>query len=214
MRTVCRPSISLPAQQFFMPTPAFVRWLAGHAGGRRIVDCGAGTGHLELALHASGYDQVLSLDLLPRQDAVADVLMMDACRFPFRTTDLVTVCRPCHDAWVGIVLDRTQKCGAELLYVGLPRNLEQDLGEKTFCAARHDVCAGKDGEVVLGFGEPDLSVHHARMTTLVSLPHWDGPQSMYDGGDRWLNDTGGWFYKNSGETVHPETEPDAAPGMR
>ena len=206
---------------FFVPSPAFLAWLPRHAAGRRVVDCGAGSGLLEHGLRRSGCANVLSMDIRPWSGRVAEVLEMGSTDFPFRETDLAVICRPCHDFWIELTVAKANNRGAEALYVGLPRNTDSDLpagllGE----GARHAVRAGRDGEEMVGFVAPAPRPGRRAIPrpgeSMVSLPHWDAPQPMRDGGDRWVSRTGTWFLKGDETVMDPEApdggEPGRAPG--
>ena len=163
----------LPGMQFFKPLPSFTEWLPAHAGGRRIVDCGAGMGHLEQAMVTGGYGRVVSIDVFARKNPVADVALLDARQFPFGPTDLGVICRPSHDRWIIETIARARSRGAEILYVGLPRNLDIDLDARTLArAVRHPIVAGEDCETALGFAPMDgdeLAAEQGRISTRMAL---------------------------------------------
>jgi hypothetical protein len=137
---------------FFNPTPEFVDWLITYANGRRIVDCGAGIGLLEHELRAHGYTNVESIDANQRYGTLARVSIWDATQFPFTPDDLAMICRPCHDTWIEWTIGKATGNGAECLYVGLERNIGGDLPlEFVGEGVRHDIVAGEDDEIVVGF---------------------------------------------------------------
>ncbi len=73
---------------------------------------------------------VTALDLQPRAQSEFPVIQADSTTYPFEKDAVVMLCRPSHDN--GFVLKtvlRALTCGVRtVIYVGLQRNVRQDLG--------------------------------------------------------------------------------------
>lgn len=134
----------LPSQIFFEPTEDFIAWCADvhWLRYRRIVDCGAATGHLGAIL----LNDVHGIDLIPRSSYESPVKIADSTSFWFKPTDVVFLCRPCHSvAFIDRTLIQAIDHGVQdLFYIGLPKNVEEDLEDFSYQIEREDV--GLDGE--------------------------------------------------------------------
>ena len=115
-----------PAEfDFFRPRPDFVKWMRGFASGSLVIDAGAGAGAFVRVLEGEGVKAV-GLDIRPSLD-VPRIQMADAQTFPYVSGVVVTLCRPCHGGWAPETARRALEAGAEVIYVGLDRNLGIDV---------------------------------------------------------------------------------------
>jgi hypothetical protein len=113
---------------FFHPTPQFVRWMKAHHSGTHIYEVGCGRGNTASMLAKAGL-RVTAIDLEPRTDSEFDVIKADSAEYQFEKDSVVLICRPCHNGFVVKTLTRGILCGvADVVYVGLTKNLEDDLG--------------------------------------------------------------------------------------
>lgn len=131
--------------RFFRPTQAFVAWAAKAAGARLVYDVGAGTGHVSATLSAAGV-KVVAVDLSPSEASVWQTVSADGGALSYRRGSVVMLCRPCHGDFPGRVVRCAVESGAEVWYVGLDRNVEDDVDVELFSV---QLCgAGEDGEKV------------------------------------------------------------------
>ncbi|MEN6549991.1 MAG: hypothetical protein ABFE07_28440 [Armatimonadia bacterium] len=190
----------LPNLIFFDPRPQFVDWLVGYARGRIVIDAGAGVGRLGAMLLERGA-RCLSLDLEERDEPESPVIMKDATTFEYSRGTLVVLARPCHGNWIYDTIVRTHECGAEVLYVGKPENVENDLEYPGLERRLVGADAGREGEVVYSMKpKPDDKIKYclvALKTSGIDQGNW----WMEDGGDRWINSVGGYRPKGKDEQV-------------
>lgn len=138
-------SLSGSAIRFFRPLGSFLSWAREEAGGRVVYDVGAGTGHVSLALSAEGV-RVLAIDLGPSPASVWQTVSADGGAFAYRPGSVVMLCRPCHGSFPERVVSRAVERGASVWYVGLERNVADDLDVSRFEVKLFG--AGEDGENV------------------------------------------------------------------
>lgn len=139
---------NLPDLEFFQPLPLFVDWAAARWRDRLIYDVGAGRGHVSRALADAGLD-MRALDLYYRQTLAFPVEIADGETEVYHPGSVVMICRPCHGDFTYRVSRRAAVCGAhEVVYVGLERNVESDLGMGLRAFHRVLIRAGKDHESV------------------------------------------------------------------
>jgi hypothetical protein len=120
----------MPQGQFFHPTEAYwtaLKDLQEEHGMTGWVEVGAGNGKVAKAAWDKGI-RVLALDIAERADQWEDVVLMDAIVFPYTTDIWPIACRPSHDGWFYDVLERCDRRNVSAVYVGLPRNLNRDIG--------------------------------------------------------------------------------------
>lgn len=142
-------NVRLPALTFFEPTDAFFAALAPFKS-QAIVECGAGMGHVTKAAQAQGFN-MRAIDLVRRKGQWKKVEIADAELQPYSPELWPLMCRPDHSGWVYDVLERALTRGAQALYVGLDRNLEQDLGEYVGRERLRVPDVGEEGEMLLVF---------------------------------------------------------------
>lgn len=138
----------LPSIKFFEPVPAFFEYLDRDFPGLPIIDVGAGMGQLAKALDDRGR-KVFAIDLCERENTEYPVYIGDALIFPYPQNCLPIIARPCHGLWLEHAIDRALECVPVVLYVGLRKNIEGDLGGLPYKLKRHDFKAGKAGEIVI-----------------------------------------------------------------
>ena len=186
----------LPEQKFFEPTPAFWDLMDSHAWLRwkRFWDVGAGMGHLTDEMVATGRECV-GLDACVRPNQSNLVKLEDVTARYFTPDDCLLVARPCHGDWLRTLFARNAGT-AEILYIGLERNFDDDLNGFYTDPLADDV--GKDGESVLRItGE----VGKAERWCLLDCDFWNSPNWMIDKGSRWENSMGGGFSKDDTEVT-------------
>lgn len=121
---------SLPSVKFFEPNPRFMRWMKRNCSNSIVYDVGAGIGHVAKALTAQNL-KVLALDLNYRDFSGDDfpILIADGEAHQYQPRSIVMLCRPCHGAFVEEVVAQARRCRVSaILYVGLKKNVEVDLG--------------------------------------------------------------------------------------
>ena len=115
--------------RFFEPTDAYLDWLKKYADGRPVVELGCGDGYLtfrmrEIGIKAMGIDPFNEAEYLdctsfmPIGASQCGIVINHAC--------LLIAARPDHSGWVTNVPFQMHQ-HAELLYIGLPRNVDNDL---------------------------------------------------------------------------------------
>jgi len=139
---------SLGVVRFFEPTENFVTYMRNFEEGTPIFDVGAGAGHVTKKLADAGM-KVAAIDMHRHAKPVTNVHMADGTDFPYTPDSVVMLCRPCHGAFVEQVILQADICNADVvLYVGLERNVEEDLGDffPHFKVVATEV--GKEGEAI------------------------------------------------------------------
>lgn len=140
--------LPLPAVIFFRPKSRFVGWMRDTTGAGLVYDVGAGCGHVSRALSDAGLN-VAAIDITFRLHGEFRVQLGNGASYPYKAGSTVMLCRPCHGLFVRGVIERAIKCGARrVLYVGLPRNRRDDLGEYTSQFRKVLERAGEDSEHV------------------------------------------------------------------
>jgi hypothetical protein len=113
---------------FFRPTRVFVRWMKANHSAKHVYEVGCGTGSTASMLAKAGM-QVTALDLEPRIHSEYPVVTADSTEYAFEKRSVVLICRPCHNGFVReTVLPALTSGVSAVIYVGLRRNVKQDLG--------------------------------------------------------------------------------------
>ncbi len=134
--------------KFFQPTLQFIEWMTRVAGKEQVYDVGAGAGHVTKALLEAGIVTV-ALDVHRHMQPEYPVLIADGSTYDYDKDSIVMLCRPNHGPFATDVIGRALECGAsKVLYVGLERNAEADLGEYLPRFKKAVPRAGEEGERV------------------------------------------------------------------
>ena len=189
-------NIQLSNQTFFSPTPKFWTWLEQQEWLRwqQFWDIGAGMGHLTEAMVKSGRE-CIGVDICTRPSQSALVRIEDATQLNYDQDDCLLIARPSHGGFVEGVL-RHAAGQAEVLYIGLERNLDCDLD-----GWHHELLiedAGEDGEAVyrvLG------RVEDMEEWCLLETDFWERPYWMCSKDGWWRSKIGGGFPKKPGMRV-------------
>ena len=152
MGNIRSSGIRFPNQRFFTPTQRF--WdIISLINPRRIIDAGAGGGHLQLeSKYRCKHIPWISLDIIPR-DGAGHVLLRDAVCFPYIKGDLVLCCRPDHSGWCSELIDNVRYQGADVVYIGLKRNLDNDITDEQLQSYdSRSKSVGEEREILYGWG--------------------------------------------------------------
>jgi hypothetical protein len=122
-------SASLPAQTFFNPKKNFLDFMKKRFRLRYVYDVGAGQGHVTVALRKAGVKKVNPIDIFPRDGQDTKINHGDGTTYPFKANSLVMLCRPCHGMFAEDTIKNALKREvSSILYVGLAKNVKNDLG--------------------------------------------------------------------------------------
>lgn len=156
--------------RFFEPNPTLIKSIIKHAGNRLIVDLGCGPhANVLQELVAEGASKVIGCDMfldshhtmkrLKSFDSEASIhlfpgsiddnlsMLTAISKHPAGT--LFLLCRPCHapeliDGAINLALNGNQ----EILYIGLPKNLDLDLSDYNYEQIYLDGTS-KENEIIL-----------------------------------------------------------------
>jgi len=137
----------LPAQTFFEPNKKFLTYMKKFRL-RYVYDVGAGQGHVAKALRKAGIKKVNPIDLFPREGSVTKITFGDGTSYPFKANSLVMLCRPCHGMFPEATIENAIRRKADIMYVGLTKNVKNDLGDFFRKFKKVLSKAGADGEHV------------------------------------------------------------------
>jgi hypothetical protein len=118
----------LPAQAFFNPNKKFLTYMKRFRL-RYVYDVGAGQGHVAVALRKAGIKKVNPIDLFPREGSVTKITFGDGTSYKFKANSLVMLCRPCHGMFPEATIENAIRRKADIMYVGLAKNVKNDLGD-------------------------------------------------------------------------------------
>jgi hypothetical protein len=139
--------LTLPDQVFFQPKKGFLTYMKKHFRLRYVYDVGAGMGQVTAALRKAGFKTVNPIDLNRRENAVLEVNRADATNYPFKSGSLVMICRPCHGPFVESTIARAlERKAGTIMYVGLTKNVKNDLGFYYRRFKKVAKSVGEDGE--------------------------------------------------------------------
>jgi hypothetical protein len=160
--------------RYFHPTPVFVRWMKAKFNGKLIFDVGSGIGHVAKALAQAGL-RVTAIDLEPRIESEFHVIKADSTKYVFERGSVLLFCRPCHNGFVErTVAKAIGSRVAAIVYVGLTKNLEDDLGSlhDRFTKRRVGMVGHSDERVW------DLNVGRLRASVRRSIPRLSSNHSQ------------------------------------
>ena len=136
----------LPVIKFFEPNAKFFELMNKYPDDLTIYDVGAGVGHVSKELQEKG-KQVVALDMFPRDYSYFPVTIADAERYYYDMNSILMFCRPCHGYFVENSINRSVMFGVkQIIYVGLYKNVEDDLGIYYEIAIEKANNVGKDNE--------------------------------------------------------------------
>lgn len=151
---------------FFQPDDKMASWIVQYAAGRMIIDLGCGSGHVVDMLLENGANACIGVDMRLDHRAVSaikaihchksvhfiegtltDNMVQTVCKMD--KPKLMLLCRPCHSSlFIDSAIKLAKDSNAELLYIGLERNIEDDLGLYSYGKLQHEG-SSKENEVVL-----------------------------------------------------------------
>ena len=147
--------VELPQQRFFKPAGNFWEVLQDNTKGVRIMECGCGSGDTVVEGQALGID-IVGCDITRRTGVPRErVDHIPAHMVPFSKDLAALVCRPDHGGWVADLADLCKEKGANLIYVGLLKNIISDLEDHVPYMNTLSNKVGEEGEimVILPYGE-------------------------------------------------------------
>lgn len=112
--------------EFFSPTAKFINFLKDYKRNRTVLELGCGTAPIARRMQG-----VIPVDLFMQKGQPVNTLLLDASKFPFASSYLAVIARPCHSDWVLNTINAAIKADTEVLYIGLEANIEKDLHGKT-----------------------------------------------------------------------------------
>jgi len=142
--------------------------------------------------------------------AILDVEFNDFILSVINSRSLVVMCRPDHSGWVSRMIDAHPE--VDIVYVGLQKNLETDLGDRLSAAdiITPSYPVGSDEEVVLffpknqvfpknqGTGLEEWSLIEADFTM---GPYWAKNEVAANGAAVWRNPAGGMSPQSTSYTI-------------
>ena len=191
---------SLSGSRFFKPTKAFFEWAAANLKDGVIFDVGAGDGYTSLGLKSIGLN-VMAIDAFPHADPVFASVQADGTSFKYPQRSTVMLCRPCHGNFPYLTVEQAVRREVDrVLYVGLSRNVNDDLGKyrRKFRVALKN--AGESGEKVWMWNMRDRDA--TKNVALVKAEGWSAAYWMIDRDSQyWENEAGGRCPKSPGDVV-------------
>lgn len=145
VRAMRAGDFTLASVAFFRPRPVFFEQMKAFRG-LHLYDVGAGLGHVADGLAAHGHE-VTALDLYIREQGSRFVELANGATYAYEPGGVVLICRPCHGPFTEAVIEQALACNvAWLVYVGLPKNREYDLGRYNRLFRRAVRRVGAQGE--------------------------------------------------------------------
>lgn len=156
-KNVALATVKFGAVKFFQPNEEFWEVIQPFQK-HYLIDAGAGMGHVTEEGTKRGF-MMTAIDVASREDQSALVIVgADATVFPYTDKVWPLICRPDHDGWCYEVIEHALKQGASVLYVGLTKNADRDLGKynRPRYKTRFSAVVGRDGEKVYIISTPTL----------------------------------------------------------
>lgn len=141
--------LMFPGIRFFEPNDRFYSWMeANYLKSTPIYDVGAGCGQVSAGLSKCGFKPI-ALDIQLREDSEYPIALCNGADFPYPNHAVVMLCRPCHGEFPYRVIQNAEESGVTaILYVGLDKNVESDLGSYCHYFQREYMKVGVDGESI------------------------------------------------------------------
>jgi len=176
----------LPDLDFFRPNEKFTTWAknAIHMRYHQIMDIGAGSGLMtktlqDLGLAATGFDIIRR----PEPHTMIQVLERDMiCTLVKKMPEsaVMIIARPCHSGFAQQYFKLQLKFCYRLFayYIGLPRNVEQDLPDMSYEIIETDV--GEDGENIYQvYGVKEDMKDLFTLKNRAGVYEWDEDEESY-----------------------------------
>lgn len=203
--------IVLPDQTFFYPTEDFLNYICSKAKGKTIIDCGCGNGQLVMELRQRKQNAI-GIDIAFRDNSyIMNVVPMDAKDFSYTNSHLVIIARPSHGEWISFVISKAIVNGADVIYVGLEKNINNDIGEF------------HEKELILDFGKAGKDnegaflirgVEKIRKFCLLQDKYNNNRKYWKESeGNKWINVAGGWMPKSKEDKIIETVEAESFEGL-
>lgn len=117
--------------KFFEPNARFFEFLNSFDDDAIFVDIGCGEGHVTKAITEAGHKAFgleFRLEVVAPEMLMNGVYIMDATKFQYLPPMVPLLCRPCHGPFPRTAIDQALKGADHVYYVGLSKNLQNDLG--------------------------------------------------------------------------------------
>lgn len=153
---------SLPKLKFFKPKKKFWETIQNVYKANNLkmtADCGAGNGHIARKARHKYKLKMTGLDIVAREgNEPCEVQLIPAHQLPYSKEFWPMVCRPDHSGWVQALIEKAFEEGSGFIYVGLRKNMPQDLG-KYLLKAKFETFTnvGKDREEMLVFKPQEIN---------------------------------------------------------
>lgn len=192
---------------FFVPAQEFLVWAKRELFGRLLFDVGCGSGSASRLLRKAGLT-TWPLDLM-RPLTGTHHTTADGTTYPYTASSVVVLCRPCHGEFtMEVVRQAVARRVGDVLYVGLEKNVEADLGEYASRFEKMLDGAGEDGEKVWRYKLVESKRETSMIVSRVAyggtgLPAEERRSNwVQDRGDRWVNASGGYRPKQKDDVVY------------
>jgi SAM-dependent methyltransferase len=137
---------SLPVLKFFEPNNKFFELINEYPDYLTFYDIGAGAGHVSRYLN-DRKKKVVAIDIFTRDYSYFPTIKAFSEYYNYGDDCVLMFCRPCHSYFVEDTISRGIDCGVkQFIYVGLNKNVENDLGIYYDKAIKKATNVGKDNE--------------------------------------------------------------------
>jgi hypothetical protein len=200
-------SIVLPAQDFFIPSNDFLKFLKNEIGYKTVIECGCGNGLLSSKLNQLLGEKIISIDISQR-DTDFFYILDDATTFNFPKNSIVIIARPNRGDWILKTIENALKTCDYIIYIGLEKHLEEDIYSLNFPYTEIYKDAGRDKEIVY-----KITKNTSRnMKTKYYLVEYMAAKNTFfkswfeDEEDRWINFSGSYMPKSKKDKILEEKE--------
>lgn len=136
----------LPSIKFFEPKQSFLDYMTEIYRDREVWDIGAGSGFVAHKLFQADM-KVVALDIIAREAPYFPVMISNAITQQYPNTAVMLFCRPCHGGFASAAIYQGLRCGVrDYVYAGLPKNVNDDLGEFRRSFRRVTTKVGEENE--------------------------------------------------------------------